>query len=248
MKNKNHRPWSLNQNKEIQKTINKFNDTDKKVIKTLQKKKIIFKNDSVLARFTKTLDREFSWLKKIKIDEFPVIFDVGSNIGINTICYKILFKKSKIYSFEPIPRTIRIFKKNIKLNKLKNIKSYNVGFSDKKKESFLSIPTKEQGERYKYYVNHALYSIYGKSKNKIKVKLDTVDNFTKKNYFKKIDFIKIDVEGHEQKVLEGSLKMLENNQPNLLIGIYPQQLEVVLRIHLHHLHRCRKQFCLLHQN
>ena len=131
--------------------------------------------------------------------------------------YNILFKNSKIFSFEPIPSTYKLFKKNIKVNNLKNVKAYNLGFSNKVKNATLSIPTESQGERYKYYVNHALYSIYGKGKNKIKVKLQTLDKFSIKHDVKAIDFIKIDVEGHELQVLEGAKKIIKAYKPIIQI-------------------------------
>ena len=211
--NTKNKPWAFKANQRIQKTIRKFSDKNKNIVKSLNKKKIIFQNDSVFARFNKTLDREFSWIKKLKIKQSPTIFDVGCNVGINTVCYSVLFKKPKIFSFEPISSTIKIFKKNIKLNSLKNVKFYNIGFSNKKRNTFLSIPNKDQGERYKFYVNHALYSIYGKGKRKVKVKMETIDNFVHRNHFEKLDFLKIDVEGHEFQVLKGAKKTIKKFKP-----------------------------------
>ena len=56
----------------------------------------------------------------------------------------------------------------------------------------------------------------GKEFHTFNIKKTRLDNFQFNN---KVGFIKIDVEGHEQKILEGAVKTLENNQPNLLIEI-----------------------------
>lgn len=42
-----------------------------------------------------------------------------------------------------------------------------------------------------------------------KIKLQSIDNFCKKNKISKIDLLKIDTEGHELKVLEGASSMLK---------------------------------------
>ena len=54
--------------------------------------------------------------------------------------------------------------------------------------------------------------ILGEAKNSLikKVKVTTIDNFCKTKKIKKIDLIKIDVEGHEYMVLLGSKKMIKN--------------------------------------
>ena len=45
---------------------------------------------------------------------------------------------------------------------------------------------------------------------KIKIKLEKLYLFCKKNKIKKIDILKIDTEGHEMKVLKGSIDILRN--------------------------------------
>jgi len=48
------------------------------------------------------------------------------------------------------------------------------------------------------------------------VKVDTVDNYSTKNGIKKINLLKIDVEGHEYDVLKGAANMFENNRIDLV--------------------------------
>lgn len=177
-------------------------------------KKIYLSNDIILARFKKNLDHVFKWMKILKLRKNCIILDIGANIGINSICYKKIFKASKIYSFEPIKKTFNALRKNVNKNNLsKSIKTFNFGLSDKKQKASLSIPTKEQGERYKYFLNSGLYSIHGKGKEKIRVNLQTLDQFVNKQKMKKVDFIKIDVEGHEFEILQGALNTIKKFKP-----------------------------------
>jgi FkbM family methyltransferase len=58
-----------------------------------------------------------------------VCVDVGANSGDFAIF--ISKKFNKIYAFEPIPKVFKLMNDNIKLNNLKNIKTYNFGLADK---------------------------------------------------------------------------------------------------------------------
>lgn len=212
---KNTIPWNWEQNKKISEN---FNFITKNVghfqEKVIFGKKIYLSNDIILARFKKNLDHVFEWMKILKLRKNCIILDIGANIGINSICYKKIFKASKIYSFEPIKKTFNALRKNVNKNNLsKSIKTFNFGLSDKKQKASLSIPTKEQGERYKYSLNSGLYSIHGKGKEKIRVNLQTLDQFVNKQKIKKVDFIKIDVEGHEFEILQGALNTIKKFKP-----------------------------------
>ena len=51
------------------------------------------------------------------------------------------------------------------------------------------------------------------------MKCETLDSFVKNYNLNKIDFIKIDVEGHELNVLEGAVTTLKKFKPSMLIEI-----------------------------
>jgi FkbM family methyltransferase len=51
-----------------------------------------------------------------------------------------------------------------------------------------------------------------------KIKIDTLDNVMRKffpEYINKIDFIKIDTEGHELETLLGAKEIIHKSKPNL---------------------------------
>ena len=123
--------------------------------------------------------------------------DIGANIGNHSIFFSKIFKK--VYLFEPHPKIYPILKYNTK--DIKNIKTYNFGLSDKKK-----IVLMTDGDH-----------LGGSSIKKIgkrKVRINKLDNIFK---YKKIDFIKIDVEVHELEVLEWGEKLLNYNSAILNI-------------------------------
>ena len=52
------------------------------------------------------------------------------------------------------------------------------------------------------------------------VKVTTIDNFVEANKLPRVDFIKMDVEGHELKVLEGAHETIQAFKPSLALSIY----------------------------
>ena len=60
-----------------------------------------------------------------------------------------------------------------------------------------------------------------KTKNQIKVRVIPLDEFVKKEKkIKKVDFIKMDIEGTEFDTLKGAVKTLKRDKPDLIITIY----------------------------
>jgi len=53
------------------------------------------------------------------------------------------------------------------------------------------------------------------------VNVTTIDSYN----FDKIDFIKIDTEGHELYVLEGAINTIEKYKPNIFIEVHPKELK-----------------------
>jgi len=143
-----------------------------------------------------------------------IIFDVGANIGEYTKQIKNIFEgfPIKIYSFEPSKPTYIKLKHNI--GEQKNSFIYNIGFNDKDTVTNLYSNKNSSG----------IASIYQRNLQHLNTKLDqidtieltTVDNFCAKHSLSHIDFLKIDVEGNELKVLQGAKKMIANGNINYI--------------------------------
>ena len=144
------------------------------------------------------------------------IYDIGSNDGQYSLLFKKIFKKSKIFAFEPNSELCRDLKR--KVNTKSDIKVFNVAVGNSNKSIFLkidensSLTTSLATKNTKSRTFKIKRFLYGKSfalEKKIRlIKLDTFIN--SKN---KPDFVKIDVEGFEEEVLKG----LKNNLKNIKI-------------------------------
>jgi FkbM family methyltransferase len=66
----------------------------------------------------------------LKLSEGMVVFDVGANIGMTAAYLAGSFPSAKIFSFEPLPPTFEVLKRNIADHKLTNVKAFDFGLSD----------------------------------------------------------------------------------------------------------------------
>lgn len=61
----------------------------------------------------------------------PKIIDCRANIGMMTLFYKVFYPRSLILAFEPDPDAFKLLEKNLKQNKIRNVKTFNACLSQK---------------------------------------------------------------------------------------------------------------------
>ena len=158
------------------------------------------------------------------------IFDVGANTGQSIERFRKIFPNSKIYSFEPDPKLFKILKN--KYENHKNIILKNFGLSDENaKREFFS---------HKYNTINSFIEIDKKSKlfnsrllnvnlkdnvnftEKVILETKKLDDLVFKEDLKHIDILKIDTQGFEDNVLNGSKQFLKDNKISII------ELELIL--------------------
>lgn len=128
----------------------------------------------------------------------PFIIDCGSHIGLSILYFKSIYPDSEIIGFEPNPENFEILNRNIKENKLTNIKTYNMALSDKVGEIDLHMSLKKDNPW--TWGDTIIYNMWGDGNDDRKTKVKTVklSSYINRN----IDLLKIDIEGSEQIVLQ----------------------------------------------
>ncbi len=147
------------------------------------------------------------------------IFDVGANTGIFSIVAAAANKNSKIYSFEPIPRTFSWFQKNISANNFTTITAEQMALSDK--DGYADIF--DMGDDLP--LNASLSSTYHQDEPKrvaIKVKTARLDTYIKNHQLQNIDAMKMDVETFEYYVLLGMGEFLKSFSVPMILEIFGQ--------------------------
>ena len=141
----------------------------------------------------------------------PVFFDIGANVGDNSIALRKRFAEAEISAFEPVKKTYDLL---LLKTAHQYIKAYNIGFSDKTGTGTLfNTVDNAQTEMASVYkdVFKGIFKKEGEV-TAIEFVMETIDTFCLSKNITCIDFLKIDVEGHELSVLQGAKNMLLNKQ------------------------------------
>ena len=149
------------------------------------------------------------------------VVDVGAAIGYFTLIFaRLVGINGMVFSFEPKTDRYEVLLKNIKVNNYSNIKTEKKAIMENnKKITFFSRNDGIAGLRYKDDVESIQQDLDG-SKHKIPVEVITVelDDYLKKiDIIEDISFIKIDVDGPELLVLQGSKSLLKNKNLKILM-------------------------------
>ena len=126
------------------------------------------------------------------------VLDVGANIGMTAAIMSGVVHAGNIFAFEPGPKVFGELQANCHRNNLTNVHPHQLAISDKPG-----------------MVNFAEDSAYGHlaTDGAIAVQANTLDNLVRTLGLTAVDFIKIDVEGHEWPVLRGATEVLALHKP-----------------------------------
>jgi len=136
-----------------------------------------------------------------------VFLDVGAHIGIYTI--RLARKVARVIALEPELRNFYFLAKNIVINNVDNkVIALPIAASDK--DGYASLCIKESS---------AEHSLEDSSNciRKVKVITMRIDSLLKILNIDGVDIMKIDVEGHEDKVVNGMSNLLNRNPPRILV-------------------------------
>jgi FkbM family methyltransferase len=150
--------------------------------------------------------------KYIKKDS--VVFDIGANIGTHTLFVANKSTNGKIYSFEPSRNTYSFLLKNIA--GLKNVFPINMAVSDISGISTFYNATDNAYSGLKETGKKPIFQ----TENVLVVRIDDFVNIQK---IERLDFLKIDVEGFEHQVINGSMETLKRFKPIIMIEICKDQ-------------------------
>ena len=160
--------------------------------------------------------------EKIEIDEiinhhitkWDVALDIGAHVGIWSM--RLAEKFKRVYAFEPVPKHIECWKQNMQKfinehSELENISTLNtVALGHENGTNTMIVPNTTNTGRATF-----VEKLFIDKHNfpKIQVEIKTLDSYE----FDQVDFIKIDVETYELKVLQGAVNTIRKHKPIMYI-------------------------------
>lgn len=141
-----------------------------------------------------------------------VVLDVGANIGYYTVLLSgLVGNEGRVIAFEPTRHFGEVLKANIDTNQLTNVHVLDFGLSSRECIADIDIgissATIHSSNYYDPIIKHE------------RISLRTLDSVVSEYSISKIDFIKIDVDGHEPYFFEGAWKTLGKIDPLILFEV-----------------------------
>lgn len=144
--------------------------------------------------------------------------DVGANVGINAMFAGKLCPQGRVLAYEPFQAIFRVLKHNIEQNGLTNVLPIDKGLSDATTSLEMITDVLSVGGAHVINQRHG-----GDQYATTTAHFARLDDQMREHGVNRIDFIKIDVEGHEMKVLAGGESYLRHPDLQLAIEFAPIQ-------------------------
>ena len=153
---------------------------------------------------------EFAFLDSV-LKEGMVFVDGGANEGLYSLfASRCVGPAGRVFAFEPSQREFDRLSCNIRLNGLENVRAVRAALSDVSGETDLNIACSA----------HSGHNTLGEFAHDVpllrteRVPMQTLDGFATEAGLTRLDFLKLDVEGAERKVLEGSRASFARDAPH----------------------------------
>jgi len=183
-------------------------------------KLIVSKKDTGLGLMLRTrgtyeLVQTKEFAKSVKAGD--TVFDIGANVGYYTVlASKLVGKKGRVYAFEPDPRNLELLKRNLMINQCTNVDVIPFVVGESVGSTYLRQDLSNPGES----------SVSENGRNSIFVNSISIDTFVNQKKIKRIDVIKVDVEGAEVDVIKGGRETLGTQNVKVFIEANQKALSI----------------------
>ena len=128
------------------------------------------------------------------------VVDAGANVGYYTaLAASRVGSSGRVFSLEPNPEPYRRLENTVRANNLARVKTFAIGLSDEPGGLELFLRSDSNASSCAVPDPHA---------RRFVVPVTTLDQFLDEHSIKVVDLLKLDVMGHETKVLKGASKTL----------------------------------------
>ncbi len=162
-----------------------------------------------------------------------VFVDIGAHLGKHAIAVsKLVGNQGQVIAMEAIPANFNLLKKNIEHNIVKNIVAFNfAAWNSKCNLVFLKGSTSANANLNRYDYGYGSIKVQAERPDKL-----LLDNLG----LKRVDWVKIDVEGAEYEVLLGLEETLSRFKPTLFVEVWSQNMSKVKALLKKHNYRVER--------
>ena len=155
-------------------------------------------------------ERELVTLLKKIVKPQMTIFDVGANIGyIAAIAARLAGPTVQVHAFEPNPDCYVRLKLNLSTFPQAHANQLAISDSAGTLPLYLSENLEEDGWG-------SLLKDTGIARRAMEVPVTSIDDFVARLDVRRVDLIKIDIEGNEMHALRGARQLLERDRPSVI--------------------------------
>ncbi|MCB2425569.1 FkbM family methyltransferase [Methylophaga pinxianii] len=190
-------------------SLKQKNETLTKRVQTRYGEMVVFSENDLISE---SLIQYGEWAQyeldifSIFINEGDTVVDVGGYIGTHARAFSTFVgQQGAVYTFEPNETTFYLLLKNVEYAKIDNINAFNYALGDLKSSNAVIIDDAK---------NHGASSVSLNSEADISSKSAVaIKKLDEHEGIRKVDFIKIDVEGMELSVINGAELLIEQSRP-----------------------------------
>ena len=163
-------------------------------------------NDGLALSIFKVYEPAQTKIVKQYVREGDVVIDIGAHVGYYTLLMaQLVGKKGKVFSFEPDPLNFQLLKKSVEINRFDNVILVQKAVSNTTEKIKLFVGNNDRA------INRIYDAKLGDAKESIEVESITLDEYFQDNS-ESLNFIKIDSEGSEAKIVNGMQRLLSENR------------------------------------
>jgi FkbM family methyltransferase len=121
-----------------------------------------------------------------------LIIDIGAHIGAFSIYCSTKYSPNSTYAYEPFPENYNLMKENIRINNIKNIKTFQYAITNEEGTKSLFLDNK----------SNAGHSLIKRSRSSINIRTMTLEQIFFLNNISHCDLLKLDCEGSEFEIIK----------------------------------------------
>jgi FkbM family methyltransferase len=141
------------------------------------------------------------------------VVDVGAHIGYYSLLFsRLVGPQGHVIAFEPVPKNFEFLSENLKLNTCSNVEPMNRAVLDRHEQIIIEMPEDDPLPVGVSFANPD-------NKGNVLIEAVSLDD-TVLRRTKRVDFLKVDAEGAEGKVLDGARSLIERDHPLIMMEVH----------------------------